>query len=85
MSFGVVKNPALVKAFGVHLRDLRKQRGLSQQALADEAELSWPTVQRVEAGTQSPTLDVLGSLAKALHLPLTLLMAFPSEDELGGN
>jgi transcriptional regulator with XRE-family HTH domain len=76
-----VKNPVLVKAFGAHLRNLRKQRGLSQQALADEAELSWPTVQRVEAGTQSATLDVLGSLAKALQLPLPLLMTFPGSDE----
>jgi transcriptional regulator with XRE-family HTH domain len=75
-----VKNPALVKAFGTHLRDLRKQRGLSQQALADEADLSWPTVQRVEAGTQSATLDVLGSLAKALQLPLALLMTFSGSD-----
>jgi transcriptional regulator with XRE-family HTH domain len=76
-----VKNPALVKAFGTHLRELRKQRGLSQQALADEADISWPTVQRVEAGTQSPTLDVLGALARALQLPLALLMSFP---EAGG-
>jgi len=76
-----VKDPALVKAFGAHLRELRKQRGLSQQALADEADISWPTVQRVEAGTQSATLDVLGSLAKALQLPLAVLMAFPEVDE----
>ena len=73
-----MKNPALVIAFGAHLRALRKARGLSQQALADEAEISWPTVQRVEAGTQVASLDVLFSLARALALPLRELVDLPA-------
>lgn len=76
-SFGPVKNPSLLHAFGEHLRALRKQRGLSQQALADEADLSWPTVQRVEAGRQSATLEVLAALAQALGIPLLELVDFP--------
>lgn len=74
-----MKNPAIVKAFGAHLRALRKARGLSQQALADEAEISWPTVQRMEAGTQVASLDVLASLARALALPLKELVDFAVE------
>jgi transcriptional regulator with XRE-family HTH domain len=77
-----VKNPALLLAFGTHLRTLRKQRGLSQQALADEAEISWPTVQRVEAGTQSPTLEVLDALAQALGLSLSELLRLPDASEM---
>jgi transcriptional regulator with XRE-family HTH domain len=77
-----VKNPALLLAFGTHLRTLRKQRGLSQQALADEAEISWPTVQRVEAGTQSPTLEVLDALAQALGLSLSELLRLPDTSEM---
>ena len=72
-----MKNPALLHAFGEHLRALRKQRGLSQQALADEADISWPTVQRVEAGSQSATLEVLAALAQALKISLTELVDFP--------
>ena len=71
-----MKNPALLLAFGAHLRRLRKQRGLSQQALADEADISWPTVQRVEAGTQNATLEVLGALAQALGISLSELLHF---------
>ena len=78
-SFGAVKNPALLHAFGEHLRALRKQRGLSQQALADEADISWPTVQRVEAGSQSATLEVLAALAQALGLSLKELVDFPRD------
>jgi transcriptional regulator with XRE-family HTH domain len=76
-----VKNPALLLSFGAHLRVLRKQRGLSQQALADEADLSWPTVQRVEAGNQSATLEVLAALAKALGLPLSDLLRFTTAED----
>ena len=75
-----MKNPALLQAFGEHLRALRKQRGLSQQALADEADISWPTVQRVEAGSQSATLEVLAALAHALGLPLKELVDFTGAD-----
>ena len=71
-----MKNPALLHAFGEHLRALRKQRGLSQQALADEADISWPTVQRVEAGNQSATLEVLAALSQALDVSLKDLMDF---------
>ena len=73
-----MKNPALLHAFGEHLRALRKQRGLSQQALADEADISWPTVQRVEAGSQSATLEVLAALAQALNISLKELVDFPA-------
>ena len=72
-----MKNPALLHEFGEHLRALRKQRGLSQQALADEADISWPTVQRVEAGSQSATLEVLAALAQALNISLKELVDFP--------
>ena len=74
-----MKNPPLLHAFGEHLRALRKQRGLSQQALADEADISWPTVQRVEAGSQSATLEVLAALAQALGLSLKELVDFPRD------
>ena len=77
-----MKNPALLLSFGAHLRALRKQRGLSQQALADEADISWPTVQRVEAGTQSATLEVLAALAHALGLSLADLLHFPEEKQV---
>lgn len=76
-----MKNQALLLSFGAHLRALRKQQGLSQQALADEADISWPTVQRVEAGTQSATLEVLAALAQALGLSLSELLRFTEAEQ----
>lgn len=78
-----MKNPASVEAFGVHLRKLREARGWSQQALADYADVAKLTVQRIEHAKGAPTLDVLVSLARALHLPLRALVDF-SEPESSG-
>lgn len=56
--------------FVKRLIELRKQRGLTQQALADAIELHVNQIKRYEAGTAQPTLDTLVRLAKALHTTL---------------
>jgi transcriptional regulator with XRE-family HTH domain len=71
-----VKKPASVKAFGLHLRALREQRGWSQQELADVANVSKKTVYRIETAQVSPTLDVLVCLAEGLEMPLQELVNF---------
>ena len=71
-----VKNEAVLQAFGQHLRALREQRGWSQQMLADVADISKPTIYRIETARYSATLDVLASLAQAFEVPLAELMKF---------
>lgn len=56
--------------FVKRLTALRKQRGLTQQALADDIELHVNQIKRYEAGTAQPTLETLVRLAKALHTTL---------------
>jgi DNA-binding XRE family transcriptional regulator len=36
----MMKNPAAIKSFATHLRVLREKAGMSQQELADSAEVS---------------------------------------------
>jgi DNA-binding XRE family transcriptional regulator len=72
-----VKNELVLQAFGQHLRRLREARGWSQQALADVADVSKPTIYRLETARYSVTLDVLASLAQGLEIPLSELMQFP--------
>lgn len=72
-----MKNPAGLQAFGTHLRRLREARAFSQQALADHANIAKATVQRIENAQFSVTLDILFSLARALHLSLPELLNFP--------
>jgi transcriptional regulator with XRE-family HTH domain len=81
-----VKHAAGILAFGHHLRRLRRARKLTQEALADYAEISRPTVQRIEKGQASPTLEVLLSLAHVLQVPLRELVDAPGivpQDEQG--
>ena len=71
-----MKNPADIKAFGTHLRNLRQEAKYSQQELADVADISKLTIQRIENAKYSPTLDILVSIAKGLQLPMKELMNF---------
>lgn len=71
-----MKNPDGIKAFGVHLRVLREQANMSQQELADTAEISKKTIQRIENAKYSVTLDTLLSIGEALNIPLKKLMDF---------
>lgn len=71
-----VKNLAEIKEFGVHLRKLREERELSQQQLADIADVAKITIQRIENSKFTVTLDVMISLSKALDLPLKELVNF---------
>jgi ribosome-binding protein aMBF1 (putative translation factor) len=56
------------------LRTARTKLGLSQQGLADRAELSRIYVAKLEAGERTPSLAVLERLGKALRVkPADLL------------
>lgn len=81
VKLALVKNPTGVAAFGTHLRRLREARAYSQQALADHADVAKATIQRIENAQFAVTLDVLISLARALHLPLRELMDYPNPEE----
>jgi len=50
------------------LKALRKQRAMSQEALAEESKLSLRTIQRIENGQSNPTGDTLKRLANALNV-----------------
>ena len=69
-----MKNLASIKAFGARLRHLREERGMSQQELADYADVAKMTVHSIETAQFSATLDVLLSLAKSLKTPMYELM-----------
>ena len=71
-----MKNPSKVKAFGIHLRRLREGAGMSQQDLADTAEIAKITIQRIENAKYSATLDMLITISTALQISLSELTDF---------
>ena len=67
--------------FSKRLIQIRKSKGLTQQALADSAQLHISQIRRYEAGSAQPTLEGLIKLAQTLHTSLDELVF--EEDERG--
>lgn len=59
---------------GAAIRSLREKRGLSIEALADEADLHTVSVSRIEGGTQNLTWQALSNLADALEVDMVDLL-----------
>jgi len=60
---------------------LRKNKGFTQQTLANSAEVHVAQIRRYEAGDSQPTLDVIRKLAIALNASSDMLLF--SKDERG--
>jgi len=64
---------------GTKLREARKAAGLTQEALADMAGVSQPTISQLESGDAcNPTLGILERVAAALGCPVRDLFFEPS-------
>lgn len=53
---------------GRRIKTLRKARKLSQEALADRADMSAKYLSRIEVGRENPTVDILLRLADGLNI-----------------
>jgi len=71
------------KIFGVILRDIRKERGLTQEALAAESGYHTTYISQMERGQKSPSLRTILHLAGALHTPGSEMLR-RIETRLGG-
>lgn len=67
-------NKEAILQFGLRLRKLRNEKPYSQQHLADIANISKLTIQRIENAKYAVTLDTLISISKALEIPLSELV-----------
>ena len=62
------------RLFGQNVRRVRKERGLSQEALADEVGLAVTYVGQIERGARNPTLDVVERFAAVLSTEALILL-----------
>lgn len=65
--------PTHSAAFGARVRELRTERGWSQEDFAHRANPDRTYVSGIERGTRNPTLDIIHNLAQALDVPATHL------------
>ena len=63
--------------FGKHLKVLRRKKKLTQEKLADLANLEYKYIQRLEGKKpSSPTLNSLEKIAKAFDISVSKLLDF---------
>lgn len=59
----------ICKIFADNLRRLRKERGLTQEQLAEEVDLSPTSIQGYEAQRTWPHIEAISDIAKVLKVP----------------
>lgn len=69
--------------FGTNLRNLRVQRGLTQQKLADDLSISQASITAYENGVREPNFEMVNRLAEYFNVAPSALMPFGdvSDDE----
>lgn len=65
---------SLSQSFGVTVRQRRIEAGLSQESLAERAELHPTYISMIERGIRNPTLDVVERIAAGLAVDLVVLI-----------
>ena len=67
---------AILSSFGRRLRAVRTQSEISQEALAELAELDRTYISLLERGKRNPSLSCVAKLAKALDVTVSALCDF---------
>lgn len=71
-----IRNQELINAFGKRLMEVRTEKGLSQEALANLADITISQVSRIERGEVNPTLSTIQALSHALKISRSELVDF---------
>jgi len=66
--------PVDYKKLGERIRELRNNRGLSQEKLAEKTDLSRENINRFENANKYPGVDALVQIANALHVSVDDLL-----------
>lgn len=62
--------------FGRRIQEIRKQRKLSQEQVAEKAGISSNYLSRIECGKENPTFDMLVKLSEALTADMREMFDF---------
>jgi len=63
------------KAFATVLRQLRKQKGFSQESFSFEVELHRTYISQLERGMKSPSLRTIYKISQVLNVKLSDMMS----------
>ncbi|GGO96506.1 hypothetical protein GCM10012280_56150 [Wenjunlia tyrosinilytica] len=71
----------MLTAIGPRLRSLRRDRGITLEALSAETGISVSALSRLESGKRRPTLELLVPLARAHRVALDQIIAAPASGD----
>lgn len=75
-----IKDEALIIAFGTRVRELRKERKLSMERLAELSGIDYRQLSYVELGQVNTTISTASALAKGLEISLMDLFDFENNN-----
>lgn len=70
-----------IKEFGNNLRRIRKEKGLSMETVANEAEIEYRQLGRIERGEVNTTIISLLRISKILNVDMKALFDFKIESD----
>ncbi len=76
MSFtGMVDDKAMLQSLGLHIREVRKSKGLTQEQLAELCEFDSTYISLLERGERNPPFLTLCNIADKLGVTISRLVA----------
>lgn len=68
--------PTLTERFGQRVRELRRRKNMSLEALGAKCQLHGNFLQKLETGKQTPTLETVEKVSNGLGVPVSQLFTF---------
>lgn len=72
----MISGEAFLINLGIHIRQMREKRNISQQALADICDLPKTTIGRIERAEMNTTIKTLVKIANAFEVEPKQLLDF---------
>jgi transcriptional regulator with XRE-family HTH domain len=72
-----ISEETFIKNLGIHIRQLREKKGMAQQDLADDCDISKNQIGRIERAEINTSIKALIKIANALDVEPKELFNFP--------
>jgi transcriptional regulator with XRE-family HTH domain len=70
------RDEKFLKKFGSNLKRIRKEKGVSQEQLANDLGFSQPHIVKIESGQVNTSVSHAAAIAKSLKVPVVSLFDF---------
>lgn len=78
----IMKEMSILVKVGRRIRELRKIKNMSQEALAEKADLHPSLIGKMERGEINPTIVSLDKIARAFDISVAELLSFPENKKI---